>query len=194
MTRKLRNKKLLPTILIGLLVGGLLLSGAAAEEIESYCWPAGFFYRLGKLKPQAWDRALDEIEARLADLQRHKRGLLVKGEIIGPLSNRNPVYPEVLVLDQSGLVVRVRNLPNLFFGYQGQPTRFNRNTFLVIKKPQLERLESHIRQQFVISGDFYAFSQRYLEALTSDWRNLQILATEERLGGPGQTQPTPRPR
>ena len=68
------------------------------------------------------------------------------------------------ILDQSGLVVMVRNFPNIYFNFNGPNSLLNRNTFIVVKNPQVDRSESIIRQSLVITGDFFAFSQTYFKS------------------------------
>ncbi len=75
------------------------------------------------------------------------------------VSELNPA----IILDQSGLVIMVRNFPNIYFGFNGPESLLNRNTFLVVKNPRVDKVESILRQALVITGDFFAFSQVYFK-------------------------------
>ncbi len=141
---------------------------AATEAVTGFCWPAGFFYRLGQLSQGERERVLQEIELRLANLRRRQEVLVVKGEVLDELDSRRQLYPVATILDQSGLLVQVHQFPNLFYGLGEPLPRHTRNTYLVVKNPRLELLESRIRQQWVIRADFVAFVQIYLEALAAE--------------------------
>jgi len=68
------------------------------------------------------------------------------------------------ILDQSGLIVLVGNFPNIYFNFNGPDSLISRNTFIVVKNPRVDRMESIIRQSLVMTGDFFAFSQAYFKA------------------------------
>lgn len=161
------------------------VAGVAAEEVQGYSWPPGFFYRLGRLTVPAFNQALDELDSRLASLRQQQAGLLVKGEITGPLTTRERIYAEVQILDQSGLLILARNVPNLYYGFAGPSGRLNRNTFFVLKNPHLDRIESQLRRQFVVRGEFLAFVRKYLEALLAEWHSLPAQGPADR-SRPGQ--------
>lgn len=173
----------LGALLVSLVVGaaGSMLPQVRAEEVAAFCWPAGFFYRLGRLKAAEQDRVRQEIELRLQTLRRQQGLLLVKGEVVETLSSAVRTYAVATILDQSGLVVQVRNFPNLFYGWPAKGRRVNRNTLLVAQNPQMDLVESRIRQHWVITADFVAFSREYLEALAADWTETAPGAPREEL-------------
>lgn len=166
--------------LMVIFLASALVAAAVAEEVQGYSWPPGFFYRLGRLKVSAFNQALDELDSRLAGLRQQQAGLLVKGEITGPLTTGARIYAEVQILDQSGLLILARNVPNLYYGFAGPSGRLNRNTFFVLKNPHLDRIESQLRRQFVIRGEFLAFVRKYLEALRAEWHALPAPELAER--------------
>jgi hypothetical protein len=136
---------------------------ASDSSVEGYFWPIGFFHRFGKLPQSQKDIMLLEVEKKLASLRQSGRGLLVKGELMDKLRTDASELNPATILDQSGLVVMVRNFPNIYFGFQGPVSLVNRNTFFLLKNPKVDRVESVLRQVLTINGDFFAFSQSYIK-------------------------------
>ncbi len=143
---------------------------AAEPTVESYFWPPGFFLHFGKLKQAQKEIMLSEVEKKVASLRQAGKGLLVRGELIDKLQRDISELNPATILDQSGLVVMVRNFPNIYFNFNGPDSLINRNTFIVVKNPRVDRMESVLRQSLVMSGDFFAFSQTYFK---STLENLQ---------------------
>jgi hypothetical protein len=136
----------------------------AEPSVESYFWPPGFFLHFGKLKQAQKEAMIIEVDKKVAFLRQAGKGLLVRGELMDKLQTDIPEFNPATILDQSGLVVMVRSFPNIFFNFNGPDSLLNRNTFIVVKNPRVDRLESILRQSLVVTGDFFAFSQSYFNS------------------------------
>lgn len=84
------------------------------------------------------------------------------------------------ILDQSGFVILVNTFPNIYFNFTGPQTFISRNTFIVVKNPKIDRLESIIRQSVVLRGDFFAFSQTYLKSTVENLQKVLKAQSEQR--------------
>jgi hypothetical protein len=91
-------------------------------------------------------------------------GLIAKGAVIDKLETRRPVYDKLTMLDESGLIIIARRVPNLYYGYQG-PGPINPNLFIIIKKARVDVPESYIRYGFVVEGDFVAYADKFVTAI-----------------------------
>jgi hypothetical protein len=136
----------------------------AEPSVESYFWPPGFFLHFGKLKQAQKEAMILEVDKKVAFLRQAGKGLLVRGELMDKLRTDIPEFNPATILDQSGLVVMVRSFPNIFFNFKGPDSLLNRNTFIVVKNPRVDRIESILRQSLVVTGDFFAFSQAYFNS------------------------------
>lgn len=136
----------------------------AEPSVESFFWPPGFFLQFGKLKQAQKEIMLFEAEKKLAYMRQTGKGLLVRGDIMDKMRTDVGEFNPATILDQSGLIVLVRNFPNIYFNFDGPDSLISRNTFIVIKNPKVDRTESILRQSLVITGDFFAFSQAYFKA------------------------------
>jgi len=136
---------------------------ATESAVDASRWPAGYFFPYHKAPLKEKDKVLQSIAARLDKLQDVGQGLLVKGAILDPLRTDVPLYDRLRILDDSGLLVVVHRVPNIYYRFSGGP--LNRNTYLVIKNPKVNYLDSYITQNFVIEGDFWAYVQSYIDRL-----------------------------
>lgn len=136
---------------------------AAEPSVESYFWPPGFFLHFGKLKQAQKEIMLSEAEKKVAYLRQTGKGLLVRGDLTDKVRTDISEFNPATILDQSGLVVLVRNFPNIYFNFNGPDSLISRNTFIVVKNPRVDRTESIIRQSLVMTGEFFAFSQAYFK-------------------------------
>jgi hypothetical protein len=136
----------------------------AEPSVESYFWPPGFFLSFGKLKQAQKEIMLSEVEKKVAFLRQTGKGLMVRGDLMEKARTDISEYNPATILDQSGLVVMVRNFPNIYYNFNGPEALISRNTFIVVKNPKVDRVESIIRQSLVMNGDFFAFSQAYFKA------------------------------
>jgi hypothetical protein len=136
----------------------------ADPSVESSFWPPGFFLQFGKLKQAQKEIMLSEVEKKLAFLRQTGKGLLVRGDLMDKVRTDVSELNPATILDQSGMVVIVRNFPNIYFNFNGPNSLLNRTTYLVVKNPRVDRMESILRQSLVLTGDFFAFSQAYFQS------------------------------
>ncbi len=104
-------------------------------------------------------------------------------------SSKNPTppiqtYPQLTILDESGLVIIARQVPNLYYQYPGK-TGINPNIYIIIKNARVNVPESYIRYSYVVEGDFVAYAHKFVNA---------IMEGLERAGEPQDRQPAPPPR
>jgi hypothetical protein len=160
---------------------------AAEPFIESYFWPPGFFLSFGKLKQAQKEIMMSEVEKKVDFLRQSGKGLSVRGDLMDKLRPDVQELNPATILDQSGFVVLVRNFPNIYFNFNGPETLIRRNTFIVVKNPKVDKVESVIRQSLILTGDFFAFSQEYFKSTVE---NLQkALAAQSAQGQPEVQQP-----
>ena len=74
------------------------------------------------------------------------------------------IYPKLTILDESGLVIIARQVPNLYYGYRGQ-AGINPNIYIIIKNARVNRPESYIRYGYVVEGDFVAYADKFVKAI-----------------------------
>lgn len=146
---------------------------AAQESATLSCksFPPGYFVREMSLTPAKRQALLARIARELAALNAKGECLIVKGTMLEPPDTRRQVYDNITILDDSGLKVVVRKVPNLYYGFPGPPERINRNVYLVARRLELKELESRLSESFIIEGDFVAYAQGYLEALQRLFEN-----------------------
>ncbi|MCL4504293.1 MAG: hypothetical protein M1438_20910 [Deltaproteobacteria bacterium] len=145
---------------------GALYSGPviAAEAVSAKQFPTGCFYRFDKATIEQKKQTLTQLDNTLKRLNREGVGLIAKGAVIDKLDNLRPVYEKLTILDESGLIITARRVPNLYFGYQG-PGPINPNIYIVINKPRVDIPESFIRKGFVVEGDFEAYADKFVAAI-----------------------------
>ncbi len=160
------QEKILPGLLALILaLTGLVQPGAAKEaSITAKHWPPGYFFRYQKLSVPEKEKILAKIDQGLEKLRKAGHGLIAKGAVIEKLSPQVKVYKQLTILDESGLIIVVRNVPNLYFNYR-DPARINPNTFLIIKNPRVNVAESFIRYGYVVEGDYAAYAQKFVSAI-----------------------------
>ena len=163
-------------ILLTLTIG--LSPAAAAETVSAKQFPAGYFYRCRQASVEDKKKTLAQLEATLQRLNREGLGLIAKGAVIDKLGTDQVVYDHLDVLDESGLIITARRVPNLYYGYQG-PGPINPNLFIVIKQARVDVPESYIRYGFVVAGDFVAYADKFVTAVME---NLEGAAAREEEG------------
>lgn len=147
-----------------LLISTSARSLAAEPFVESFFWPPGFFLSFGKLKQAQKEIMMSEVEKKLDFLRQSGKGLCVRGDLMDKLRTDVQELNPATILDQSGFIIQVKNFPNIYFNFTGPETLIRRNTFIVVKNPKVDKVESVIRQSLVITGDFFAFSQEYFKS------------------------------
>ncbi len=149
---------------IALLITAHARPAAAGEAVSAKQFPAGYFLRLPKAPVAAKEQTLKQLDATLQKLNREGLGLIAKGAVIDKLNTSQPVYDKLTILDESGLIIIARRVPNLYYGYHG-PGPINPNLFIVIKKARVDVPESYIRYGFVVEGDFVAYADKFVTAI-----------------------------
>ncbi len=155
-----------------LLLTGALTWGADQPSLTARHWPPGYFYRYSKLPVAEKEKLLARIDAALHRLKEEGGGLMAKGAVIEKPATTVKTYPKLTVLDESGLIIQARNVPNLYYRYRG-PGPLNPNIFIVIKDARVNRTESFIRQGFVVEGDFQAYADKFVKAIMFGVENAQ---------------------
>ena len=73
-------------------------------------------------------------------------------------------YPKLTILDESGLVIIARQVPNLYYQYRGK-AGINPNIYIIIKNARVNVPESYIRYSYVVEGDFVAYAHKFVSAI-----------------------------
>jgi hypothetical protein len=73
-------------------------------------------------------------------------------------------YPQLTILDESGLVIIARQVPNLFYQYRGK-AGINPNIYIIIKNARVNIDESYIRYSYVVEGEFVAYANKFVSAV-----------------------------
>jgi hypothetical protein len=141
-----------------------LRPAAAAEAVSAKQFPAGYFFRFHKAPLAEKQKVLAQLDATLQKLNREGLGLIAKGAVIEKLDTRQPIYDRLTILDESGLLISVRRVPNLYYGYQG-PGPINPNLYIVVNQLRVNNPESYIRYGFVVEGDFVAYADKFVSAI-----------------------------
>lgn len=140
------------------------IPAAAGDSVSAKQFPTGYFYRFHKASIAEKKQTLAQLDATLQKLNREGLGLIAKGAVIDKLNTIQPLYDKLTILDESGLVITARRVPNLYCGYQG-PGPINPNIYIVIKKARVNVPDSFIRQGFVVEGDFVAYADKFVAAI-----------------------------
>lgn len=141
-----------------------LRPAAAAEAISAKQFPTGYFFRFHKAPIAEKQKVLAQLDATMQKLNREGLGLIAKGAVIEKLDTSQPLYARLTILDESGLLISVRRVPNLYYGYHG-PGPINPNLFIVVNQLQVNVPESYIRYAFVVEGDFVAYADKFVSAI-----------------------------
>ena len=137
---------------------------AAKDAVSAKQFPTGYFYRYHKVSIPEKEKVLARLDATLQRLNREGLGLIAKGAVIDKLGVDQPVYAKLDILDESGLIITARRVPNLYYGYPG-PGPLNPNLYIVIKKARVNFPESFIRYGLVVEGDFVAYAGKFVAAI-----------------------------
>jgi len=151
-------------------------------SVRAKSFPTGFFYPYQKISIPEKEKVLDRIDATLQKLNREGYGLIAKGAILEKPDPGVKTYPQLTILDESGLIIIARHVPNLYYRYRG-PAPINRNIYLILTRPRLNVPESYIRYGFVVEGDYRAYAHKFVHA---------ILEGLERAAAPRDPPPTPQ--
>jgi hypothetical protein len=173
----------LALLIPGLIVGVIPLRAEEAS-VKAKNFPTGYFYQYQKIPIPEKEKILAKIDATLQKLNRDKCGLIAKGAVIERPDPGIKIYPKLTILDESGLVIIARQVPNLYYQYPGR-SGINPNIYLIIKNVRVNVPESYIKYSYVVEGDYVAYAHKFASA---------ILEGLERAGEPQERQPAPPPR
>ena len=146
------------------LAGAAAPAGGAEVAIRAKQWPTAFFYQYQKVPVPEKEKILARVDATLKKLNRDGYGLIAKGGVIDKLGSDRRIYDHLTILDDSGLIIVARNVPNLYYQYPG-PGPINPNIYLIVKNVRLNVPESYIRYGFVVEGDFQAYVHKFVTAI-----------------------------
>jgi len=147
-----------------LAAAGFALSVVAGDSISAKQFPTSYFFRYRKAPMAEKAKVLAQLDATLQKLNRENLGLIAKGAVMDHLDTNQRVYERLTILDESGLIISARRVPNLYYGYPG-PGPMNPNIYIVIKKARVNVPESYIRYGFVVEGDFVAYAGKFVTAI-----------------------------
>ncbi len=171
-------------LLLALLAGPGYSETAPKPSVRAKQFPTSYFYQYHQAPLKEKAQVLDRLDATLQKLNREKLGLIAKGAVIGRLGPEPRVYDRLTILDESGLLIVVRRVPNLYYRYTG-PAPINPNLYLVVKNARVNFQESYIRYGFVVEGDYVAYAHKFVTAIQE---NLEAAAA-----GRGDWQQDRRP-
>ena len=140
---------------------------AQEASVRAKSFPTGFFYRYHKIPIPEKEKVLARIDATLKKLSREGYGLIVKGAVLEKPDPGVKTYPQLTILDESGLIIIARRVSNLYYQYHG-PAPINRNIYLIITHARVNVPESYIRYGFVVEGDYRAYAHKFVHAILED--------------------------
>ena len=151
-------------ILISGLISGVIPGWAQATAVKTKQFPTSYFYQYHKIRLQEKEKVLAKIDATLTKLNRDGYDLIAKGAVIEKPDPAIRTYPQLTILDESGLVIIARQVPNLYYQYRGQ-AGINPNIYIIIKNARVNIPESYIRYSYVVEGDFVAYAHKFVSAI-----------------------------
>jgi hypothetical protein len=170
-------------LLVSLLVG-VIPAGAQETSVKAKQFPTGYFSQYHKISIPEKEKVLAKVDATLKKLAQDGLGLIAKGAVIEKPDPAVMTYPQLTILDESGLVIIARRVPNLYYGYRGKGA-LNPNIYIIIKGARVNFPESYIRYGYVVEGEFVAYANKFVSA---------ILEGLERPAAPQGRQPARPPR
>jgi hypothetical protein len=150
-------------LVLSLIMGGLPV-GAQETSVKAKQFPTGYFSQYHKISIPEKEKVLAKIDATLKKLTRDGNGLIAKGAVIEKPDPGIMTYPQLTILDESGLVIIARQVPNLFYQYRGK-AGINPNIYIIIKNARVNVAESYIRYSYVVEGEFVAYVNKYVSAI-----------------------------
>ena len=170
-------------LIIGLLMG-VIPAGAQETSVKAKQFPTGYFSQYHKLPIPEKEKVLAKIDATLKKLTQDGFGLIAKGAVIEKPDPGVMTYPQLTILDESGLVIIARRVPNLFYQYRGK-AGINPNIYIIVKNARVNIPESYIRYSYVVEAEFVAYADKYVSA---------VMEGLERPAAPPGRQPARPPR
>ncbi len=151
-------------VLIAVLISGSIATRAQEASVKAKQFPTSYFFQFSKAPIPEKEKVLARIDATLQKLNREGYGLIAKGAVLEKLNPDLKTYPKLTVLDESGLIIIARQVPNLYYQYRG-PGPINPNIYLVLKHARVNFPESYIRYGFVVEGDYVAYANKFVSAI-----------------------------
>ena len=171
-------------LLVLSLISGVIPGWAQATAVKTKQFPTSYFYQYHKIPLQEKEQVLAKIDATLKKLNQDGYDLIAKGAVIEKSDPGIQIYPKLTILDESGLVIIARQVPNLFYQYRGK-AGINPNIYIIIKNARVNVPDSYIRYSYVVEGDFAAYANKFVSA---------ILEGLERPAAPPDRPPARPPR
>jgi hypothetical protein len=170
-----------PVLLVLSLIIGVVPGWAQETSVQTKQFPTGYFYQYRKITLQEKEQVLAKIDATLKKLAQDGYNLIAKGAVIEKPDPGVQIYPKLTILDESGLIIIARQVPNLYYQYRGQ-AGINPNIYIIVKNARVDVPESYIRYGYVVEGDFVAYAHKFVSAIM------------EGLERPAKPAPAPLPR
>lgn len=159
------RKQILPLALMLLtLLGQAVLAPAQEASVQAKQFPPGYFYKYRQAPVPEKEQVLAKIDATLKKLNQEGYGLIAKGAVIDPRDTTRKIYDRLAILDESGLIIIARHVPNLYYLYP-DPAAVNPNIYLIIKNVKVNIPDSYIRYGFVVEGDYVAYVHKFVTAI-----------------------------
>ena len=171
-------------LLVLSLISGVIPGWAQETAVKTKQFPTSYFYQYHKIPLQEKKKVLAKIDATLKKLNRDGYDLIAKGAVIEKPDPGIQIYPQLTILDESGLVIIARQVPNLFYQYRGK-AGINPNIYIIIKGARVNIPESYIRYSYVVEGEFVAYVNKFVSA---------VMEGLERPAEPQGRQPSRPPR
>jgi hypothetical protein len=146
------------------LISGVIPGWAQETSVKAKQFPTSYFYQYHKIPLQEKTKVLAKIDATLKKLTQGGYGLIAKGAVIEKPDPAIKTYPKLTILDESGLIIIARQVPNLFYQYRGQ-AGLNPNIYIIIKNARVNVPDSYIRYGYVVEGDFVAYAHKFVSAI-----------------------------
>ncbi len=126
------------TLLFALLLVAAALGPARAQApaVSAKQFPTGYFYQYHQAPLKQKSNCWPESTPLFKKVNREKLGLIAKGAVIDKLGPDPKTYDRLTILDESGLIIIARKVPNLYYHYAG-PAPINPNIYLVIKNAKV---------------------------------------------------------
>ena len=150
-------------LLLSLLMG-VIPAAAQGISVKAKQFPTGYFSQYHKVPIPEKAKVLAKIDATLKNLTQGGFGLIAKGAVIEKPDPGVMTYPQLTILDESGLVIIAHRVPNLFYQYRGK-AGINPNIYIIIKSARVNIPESYIRYSYVVEGEFVAYADKYVSAV-----------------------------
>ena len=165
---------------LALLTSAIRLGPAAAAgaAVSAKQFPSGYFFRFQRVPLAEKEKVLARLDSTLQRLNREGLGLIAKGALLDQVDTRRPTYERLPILDESGLIIIARRVPNLYYGYRG-PGPLNPNTYLVIRHARVNLPESYIRYGYVVEGEFVAYADKFVTAIMENLEGEAAAGKEE---------------